>query len=136
MDRINPCIVNTSVVFWKPEVQVGEEVAFQITLAAPSDAVISELPIHSISIIFSEGYPPIIVHHDTSAHSESVRFIPVGQIRGETEVEVRAHLRWRPGDQVILTGTLASDVPGLFKVGRSPFLPTSTINLRCRSRIL
>lgn len=96
--------------------RVGEEAAFQILLAAPSDAMISELPIHSISILFSEGYTPIIIHHDAATHSEPVRLVSLGQIRGEKSVEVRVHLRWRPGDQVILTGTLASDVPGLFSV--------------------
>ncbi|KAF8549955.1 hypothetical protein OG21DRAFT_1420431 [Imleria badia] len=109
-------ILNTSVVFWKPEVRVGEEAAFQITLAVPGDAMISELPIHSISIVFSEGYAPIIINHDASRHPELVRLVPLGQVRGEKPVEVKEHLRWRPGDQVILTGTLASDVPGVFSV--------------------
>ncbi|KAH0829099.1 Gryzun, putative trafficking through golgi-domain-containing protein [Lanmaoa asiatica] len=109
-------ILNTSVVFWKPDVRVGEEAAFQISLAAPSDAMISALPIHSISILFSEGYTPIVIHHDASTHSEPVRLVPLGQIRGEKPVEVRGHLRWRPGDQIVLTGTLVSDVPGVFSV--------------------
>jgi hypothetical protein len=95
---------------------VGEEAAFQILLAAPSDAMISELPIHSISIWFSEGYTPITIHHDASAHSEPVRLVSLGQVHEEKPAEVRVHLRWRPGDQVVLTGTLASDVPGLFSV--------------------
>ena len=114
-----PCAVNTSVVFWKPEVRVGEEAAFQITLAAPAGATISELPIHSVSISFSEGYMPIIIHHDEyeSAESEPVRLVPLGQVRGEKTVEVRVRLRWRPGDQVILTGTIALDMPGVFSVG-------------------
>ncbi|KAI9568859.1 Gryzun, putative trafficking through golgi-domain-containing protein [Boletus coccyginus] len=109
-------ILNTSVVFWKPEVRVGEEVAFQIMLAAPRGAVISELPIDSISIVFSEGYTPIMIHHDASAQSEPVRLVSLGQVRGENPIEVAVHLRWRPGDQVILTGTLASDVTGVFSV--------------------
>ena len=108
--------MNTSVVFWRPEVRVGEEAAFQISLAASADAMISELPIHSISIVFSEGYAPIIIHHDASIHPEPVRLVPLGQVQGEQPVEVRQHLRWRPGNQVILTGTLASDVPGIFSV--------------------
>lgn len=110
------CLVNTSVVFWKPELRVGEEAAFQILLAAPSDAMISELPIHSISILFSEGHSPIIIHHEASTYTEPVRLVSLGQIHGEKPVEVKVHLRWRPGDQVILTGTLTSDVPGLFSV--------------------
>lgn len=48
VDHINPCIVNTLVMFWKPKVQVGEEV-FQIMLAMLSDAEISELLIQSYS---------------------------------------------------------------------------------------
>ena len=103
-------------VFWKPDVRVGEEAAFQILLAAPPDAMISSLPIHSISILFSEGHTPIVIHHDASPHSEQVRLVRLGQIRGEDPIEVEVHLRWRPGDQIILTGTLASDVPGVFSV--------------------
>ncbi|KAG8221229.1 glutathione transferase omega-1 [Butyriboletus roseoflavus] len=109
-------ILNTSVVFWRPDVRVGEEVAFQISLAAPSDVTLSTLPIHSISILFSEGYTPIIIHHDASTHSELVQLVPLGQIGGEKPVEVGVHLRWRPGDQIILTGTLSSDTPGVFSV--------------------
>ena len=103
-------------VFWKPEVRVGEEAAFQITLAAPSDAATSALPIHSISILFSDGYAPIFIHHDASSGSEHVRLVPLGHVQGENSIGVGADLRWRPGDQVILAGTLASDVPGIFSV--------------------
>ncbi|KAG6382017.1 Gryzun, putative trafficking through golgi-domain-containing protein [Boletus reticuloceps] len=106
-------ILNTSVVFWKPDVRVGEGVAFQISLAAPSDAVIPDLPIHSISILFSEGCRPITIHHDASAQPDPVRLVPLGQVRGEKPIEVQVHLRWRAGDQVVLAGTLASDVPGI-----------------------
>lgn len=113
---LTPRVVNTSVVFWKSDVRVGEEAAFQISLAAPSDAAISALPIHSISISFSEGYTPVVIHHDVSTHSEAVRLVSLGQITGEQPVEVGAYLRWRPGDQIILTGTLTSDVPGVFSV--------------------
>ncbi|KAF8435107.1 Gryzun, putative trafficking through golgi-domain-containing protein [Boletus edulis BED1] len=109
-------ILNTSVVFWKPEVRVGEGVAFQISLTAPSDAVIPDLPIHSISILFSEGCRPITIYHDASAQPDPVRLVPLGQVRGEKPIEVQVHLRWRAGDQVVLTGTLASDVPGIFSV--------------------
>lgn len=108
--------MNTSVVFWRSDIRVGEEAAFQISLAAPSDATISALPIHSISILFSEGHTPIIIHHDASTHSESVRLVRLGRTGGEKPVEVGAHLRWRPGDQIILTGALASDAPGVFSV--------------------
>ena len=100
--------VNTSVVFWKPKVRVGEKTAFQITLAAPENATISELPIHSVSISFSEGYMPIIIHHDHLQNPNQCgwcRWIKCG-----------ARLRWRPGNQVILTGTIALDVPGVFGV--------------------
>ncbi|KAF8119758.1 Gryzun, putative trafficking through golgi-domain-containing protein [Boletus edulis] len=109
-------ILNTSVVFWKPEVRVGEGAAFQISLTAPSDAVIPDLPIHSISILFSEGCRPITIYHDASAQPDPVRLVPLGQVRGEKPIEVQVHLRWRAGDQVVLTGTLASDVPGIFSV--------------------
>jgi len=113
---LTSCVVNTSVVFWKPEVRVGEEAAFQIMLAAPRGAMISELPIDSISIVFSGGYTPIMIRHDASGQSEPVRLASLGQVRGEKPTEVAVHLRWRPGDQVILTGTLASDVTGVFSV--------------------
>lgn len=134
-----PRAVNTSVVFWKPDVRVAEEAAFQISLVAPPDAAISALPIYSISILFSEGYAPIIIHHDasTSIHSEAVQLVPLGQIQGENPVEVSVYLRWRPGDQIILTGTLASDVPGVFSVRAFlPFYSFTMTNQWRRSRPL
>ncbi|KAN0081393.1 Foie gras liver health family 1 domain containing protein [Tylopilus felleus] len=94
-------ILNTSVVFWKPEVRVGEEMAFQVTLAVPENATISELPIHSFSISFSEGYMPIIIHHD---HLQNSNQCGLGQVRREKAVEV------------ILTGTIALDVPGVSNI--------------------
>ena len=118
---VNTFQVNTSVVFWKSEVCVGEEVAFQISLSAASDAMISALPIHSISIAFSQGHTSILIHHNVSPHSEQVRLVPLGRVQGEDPVEVGVHLRWRPGDLVILTGTFISDVPGVFNV--RVFLP-------------
>lgn len=41
--------IDTSVVFWKPELGVGNVAAFRVKLAAPLDAVMSELPIQSCS---------------------------------------------------------------------------------------
>lgn len=62
---------------------------------------------------YADHYPPQCI---SSTHSEAMRFVPLGQIRGERPVEMGMHLRWQPEDQIILTGTLASDVPGVFSV--------------------
>ena len=89
---------------------------FPVSVAAPADAMISKLQICLISIVFSEGYAPIVIHHDASIHPESVRLVLSGQVQGERPAEVKQHLRWRPGNQVILTGTLTSDIPDVFSV--------------------
>ncbi|KAF9228502.1 hypothetical protein BS17DRAFT_773840 [Gyrodon lividus] len=115
-------ILNTSVVFWKPEVRVGDDAAFQISLIAPSNATISALPVDSITITFSDNYAPIIVRHESAESSELVRLVRLPQIQpaaseGEDiDIEVEAYLRWKPDDKVILIGTIAFDAPGSLSV--------------------
>ncbi|KAF9243228.1 Foie gras liver health family 1-domain-containing protein [Melanogaster broomeanus] len=115
-------ILNTSVVFWKHEVRVGDDSAFQISLIAPS--TISTLPVDSVTIIFSEDYAPIIVHHKPSESSEPVRLVRLGQIQPpgseDGALEFEAHLRWKPDDKLILVGTVSTDTPGLLSVGGIP----------------
>ncbi|KAH7883282.1 Gryzun, putative trafficking through golgi-domain-containing protein [Phlebopus sp. FC_14] len=115
-------ILNTSVVFWRPEVRVGEPAAFQISLVAPSKTVISELPISSITIVFPDEYAPVVIRHNASgpATSEAVRMVRVGHIQSTVSTghasEVEANLRWKPDDRIIVTGTISSDGPGLLSV--------------------
>ncbi|KAH7910026.1 Gryzun, putative trafficking through golgi-domain-containing protein [Hygrophoropsis aurantiaca] len=106
-----------SIVFWKSEVRVGEDAVFQLSLIAPTNTVISSLPIDSITIHFPDEYGPVIIRHKASSTHECVRLVQVGQVKHEDEeVEVEADLRWMPGDRLIVTGTVSSDIPRVLKI--------------------
>ncbi|KIJ65975.1 hypothetical protein HYDPIDRAFT_110092 [Hydnomerulius pinastri MD-312] len=115
-------ILCTSVVFWKPEVRVGEDAAFQLSLIAPSSAVISALPVDSVMIVFSGDYAPVVVRHrpPENTASEPVRLVRLGQIQpvasADEAAEAEANLRWKPDDKIIMSGTISSDTPGLLSV--------------------
>ncbi|KAF8841726.1 hypothetical protein BDN67DRAFT_927820 [Paxillus ammoniavirescens] len=113
-------ILNTSVVFWQPEARVGDDAPFQIFLNAPSNEAISALPVDSVTITFSTHYAHIIVRHNPAESLEPVRLVRLGQIQPtaseDKAIEVSAHLRWKPDDKVVLSGTVASNTPGLLSV--------------------
>jgi len=103
-------------VFWSPEVKINEPAAFQLTLAAPSNASVSSLPFQSLQIQFSEGNEPIIVQHAGNGEDISkdlVRRIDLGAIstEGEEHKPIEANLRWAQGSSLLFTGTLSSSTP-------------------------
>ncbi|KAI6029321.1 Gryzun, putative trafficking through golgi-domain-containing protein [Pisolithus microcarpus] len=108
-------IWDTLVIFWKSEVYVGEEAAFQFTLIAPTNNDISKLPVESITITFSSDYKPITLRHCTSESSGPIRMVPVGMVQpadaAGQPLEVAANLRWQASDRVIVSGTVLSDTP-------------------------
>ncbi|KII95624.1 hypothetical protein PLICRDRAFT_662357 [Plicaturopsis crispa FD-325 SS-3] len=121
-------IFSTSVIFWSPEVKVNEEAAFQLSIAAPTDTVISSLPITSLSITFSDDAPPIIVKHAASETSaSSVQYVSLGRVSERQHEEgselptFQANLRWQPGGRIILAGTMSSDAPRLLEVSKLLF---------------
>ncbi|KAI6046343.1 Gryzun, putative trafficking through golgi-domain-containing protein [Pisolithus marmoratus] len=108
-------IWDTSLIFWKSEVCVGEEAAFQFTLIAPSNNDISDLPVESITIMFSDDYKPITLRHCASESSGPIRMICVGKVHpadaAGRPLEVASNLRWRTSDRVIVSGTVLSAAP-------------------------
>lgn len=108
-------IWDTLLIFWKPEVCVGEEASFQFTLGAPANNDISNLPVDSITIMFSDDYKPITLRHSASEPLEPVRMICVSQVHlanaNGQPLEVAANLRWRASDRVIVSGTILSATP-------------------------
>ncbi|KAG6332551.1 hypothetical protein ID866_6536 [Astraeus odoratus] len=105
-------IWNTSLIFWRPEARVGEDVTFQFSLFAPSNSDISGLPVDSITIVFSDDYLPIVLRHSSSEPSEPVRLVRAGQVQtvsaADGPLEVATNLRWRRGDAVVVSGTITS----------------------------
>jgi hypothetical protein len=123
VSKLNLYIVDSTVVFWTPEVQVGERAAFQLSLTAPRNTTISALPIAELNVLFDEGVKPVVVRHLSQNLEDAVRTVDLGHV-GPSDVEehvengpeLQACLRWKPGDVVIFTGTMSSNVPGSFKV--------------------
>ena len=115
-------LVNSMVVFWSSEVKVGEEVAFQISVTAPSNIDLSALPMSSLAIQFTNDIPPVLVQHmaSNSDVTTGIRRVDLGHISDDNEVKhVTADLRWAPGSKIIFAGTMSSESPMTMKVSRS-----------------
>lgn len=122
--------VDSAVVFWATDVKVDALAVFQLSLTAPSDVSISDLPITALEIHFSSTtgtIPSIVVRHSQSESEEEsnkaslVRKVDLGHgAQGGEEQpqsrEVEAELRWRPGATIVFSGTLSSKVPTSLKV--------------------
>lgn len=105
-------------VFWKPEVEVGETVAFQLSLSAPPQISMASLPFTSLLVELSHDTSPVIIRHTAfESTNPLVQRIDLGHISTTTERrEVEANLRWQAGATIIFSGTTASETPRLIKV--------------------
>jgi len=111
-------IVDTSVNFWSSEAFVDERVAFQLSLTAPSDVVISDLPFASLAIYFSHKEGPVVVRHNEDLSSTAkIQRVDLGNLPLEIAAESEAYLRWNKGVTMLFTGTVSSDVPLTLTVG-------------------
>ncbi|KAK0494835.1 Gryzun, putative trafficking through golgi-domain-containing protein [Armillaria luteobubalina] len=116
-------IFDSNVVFWTPEVKVGQPAAFQVSITAPSDVAISDLPFMSLSIRFSDDTLPVVVlrHSDTEVDDSSkVTHVHLGHI-SKTDTEgvpstLTTNLRWKQDSTLILSGTFSSEVPTTLKI--------------------
>lgn len=117
-------LLDTMLVFWTPEVRVGEEAGFQLSLATPTNMDLSALPIDSVTITFSDGYYPVALQHspptDDQVADTIVRLVKIGKLVPEDEdeepEEICADLRWRPGERLVVSGSISSEGPGLLTV--------------------
>ncbi|KAG2153198.1 Gryzun, putative trafficking through golgi-domain-containing protein [Suillus clintonianus] len=113
-------LLDTMLVFWTPEVRVGEEAGFQLSLATPTNIDLSALPIDSVIITFSNGYYPVILRHspptDGQVADTVVRLVKIGKVVPEDEdeepEEICADLRWKPGERLVVSGSISSEAPG------------------------
>lgn len=117
-------LLDTMLVFWTPEVRVGEEAGFQLSLATPTNMDLSAVPIDSVTITFSNGYYPVVLQHspptDDQVADTAVRLVKVGKLVPEDEdegpEEISADLRWKPGERLVVSGSISSEAPGLLTV--------------------
>lgn len=121
--RLTQRLVDTSLVFWSPEVKVGERAVFQLSLAAPPDVYISNLPFSSLAIYFGDDTPPLNVRHNASEDGiPLVQRVELGHIAfpltESGEEELATNLRWRPGGIIVFTGTVESRVPTTISVNK------------------
>ena len=114
------------VIFWASEVKVGEEVAFQISVAAPSNVDLSALPMSSLAVQFTDDIPPVLVKHvaSDSAAITGIRRVDLGHVSSDNEEaeHVTADLRWAPSSKIVFAGTMSSESPTTMKVGRSSLI--------------
>lgn len=105
--------VDCKVVFWHAEVQVGEPAAFQLSITAPPDVLISELPFSTLTVTFSDDCAPLTLQHVEDETTSA--FISVGAITKEART-ANANLRWQRGSSLVISGTMVSDLPTTLKV--------------------
>jgi len=104
--------VNTNIIFWSSEAFVDERVAFQLSLTAPNDVVISALPFSSLAIYFSHRKEPVTVNHNASTTSASkFQRVDLDDLPLEIAAECEGCLRWEKGATILFVGTVSSDVP-------------------------
>ncbi|RPD57771.1 hypothetical protein L226DRAFT_490820 [Lentinus tigrinus ALCF2SS1-7] len=111
-------IVDAAVVFWDPEVNVGDLAPFQILLSSHPNVSLSSLPFTSLAIHFSGDVPPIVVrhtHNDDDTDIPPVQRIDLGEFvvspaPSETK-EIEGSLRWGAGTTIVLTGSVSSNLP-------------------------
>lgn len=112
-----PLAVDSDVVFWSPEVKVGEQGAFQMSLTAPKSNTISSIPFTQLTLHFSEDFSPITLEHEASDAESTVQKVDLGLITtNESEDTIKANLRWRPGQTIVFAGLMKSEVPTVLKV--------------------
>lgn len=123
-------LFDTTVVFWRAEVSIGEPAPFQITAVAPGDISVSGLPITTIRIQFEgEKSPPVIIEHvEGETEPTSVQRVVVGQITMQSEKDaeerVKADLRWPVGATKVFCGTFVSSSAVALKVKSITFVVT------------
>ncbi|KAJ3553164.1 hypothetical protein NM688_g3760 [Phlebia brevispora] len=116
-------LLETSVVFWSPEVKVGERAVYQLSLTASPDVQMSSLPFTSLAVYFGDELPPIVITHKLSEVTlPEVQRIDLGHVEyppAEEELhEVEANLRWQPGAIIVFSGTVASRSPATISVSK------------------
>ncbi|KAF8514641.1 Foie gras liver health family 1-domain-containing protein [Hysterangium stoloniferum] len=111
-------LFHSSCVFWQGEVDLSQRAPFQLHLKAPNSISLAVLPFVSLRIEFSGGYSPVFIKHRQSAgiiKPQSLQLVQLGFIQvqsvANTEQELVADLQWSLGSTMVLTGSLASDVP-------------------------
>ncbi|KAI8973973.1 Gryzun, putative trafficking through golgi-domain-containing protein [Trametes punicea] len=111
-------ILDASVVFWDPEVDVGTQAPFQLILSSQPNVSLSSLPFATLAIQFSSDVPPVVVRQyqgDPDAEIAAVQRFDLGEVvvnPAPTEPkQVEATLRWGPGTTVVFTGSVSSNIP-------------------------
>ncbi|KAF7792767.1 hypothetical protein EIP86_003865 [Pleurotus ostreatoroseus] len=118
-------LLDTSLVFWSPEVKVDERAVFQLALSAPSDVHMSSLPFTSFAIYFSDDSPPMtVVHKATEDDTPTIQMVDLGHIEypigehGDESKEIEANLRWQAGGTIVFRGTVASRSPTVISISK------------------
>lgn len=120
--------VNSSVVFWTPDLNVGESSAFQIFLIAPTCRTIKSIPFSSLAVYVKDRVSPLIIRHSPSdSDPPMLGVVDLGHITPSNDDDLggsrTADLRWNPGTTIVFRGTMSSDVPSVLKVTAASSFP-------------
>ncbi|KAN0130166.1 Gryzun, putative trafficking through Golgi domain containing protein [Lactarius tabidus] len=113
-------IFNASVVFWWSRAFVEERVAFQLSLTAPGDVSISDLPFSSVAIYFSHKEEPVVVHHNADAvGGATIQRVDLGDLPLGIATTAQGCLRWEQAATIVFVGNVSSEVPATLAIERA-----------------
>ena len=113
--------VNANVVFWSSRAFIEERVAFQLSLTAPGNVSISDLPFSSLAIYFSHIEEPVLVHHTADALDGDIsQRVDLGNLPFEIAKTVQGCLSWEKDATIVFVGNVASKVPTTLAVCSQP----------------
>jgi hypothetical protein len=120
--------VNSSVILWTPDINVGESSAFQISLTAPTCRSIKSIPFSSLAVYVKDRVSPLIIRHSPSdTDPPLLGVVNLGHITPSNDDDLggsrTADLRWHPGSTIVFRGTMSSDVPSVLKVTAASSFP-------------
>ena len=87
-------------------------------MTAPRSISIALIPFSRLTLHLSDDFPPIVVYHAASDVQLPIQRVDIGHTTGQDPLNVTANLRWQPEGTIVFTGSMSSEVPIMFKVGR------------------
>jgi trafficking protein particle complex subunit 11 len=110
-------VVDSSVVFWSPEIKPQESVVFQACISVPEYLDLSKLPVKALTLTLGDNSGSIFIDHDQKneesdgAENDDIQYIEFGHlsIPGASGGRTRSQIHWKAGSTIVICGSIQSD---------------------------